>query len=96
MNEQSKSKRIHRDSDTGVGQGPRRVTRAKRVACQSKFANPNRSPADADPSFNPARGLIICMGWLRLFQTIVSDTIPSPGKSGRNPWSLRQDKARPA
>jgi hypothetical protein len=26
-----------------------------------------------NPSFHPARGLMICLGWLRLYQTILSD-----------------------
>jgi len=25
------------------------------------------------PSFHPARGLMICLGWLRLYQTILSE-----------------------
>jgi hypothetical protein len=96
MNEQSKSKRIGRDLSARVGHGFRTVTRAKRVASQRKCANPNTPLAGPDPCFNPARGLVICMGWLRLFQTIVSDRIPSASKFGRNPWLLRQHKSRPA
>jgi len=96
MNEQSKSKRIRCDLSTSAGHGFRTVTRAKRVVSQRKSANPNTPLAGPDPSFNPARGLVICMGWLRLFQTIVSDSIPSASKFGRNPWLLRQHKTRPA
>jgi hypothetical protein len=33
--------------------------------------------AAADSHLHPARGLMICLGWLRLFRAIVSDGIPS-------------------
>jgi hypothetical protein len=31
-----------------------------------------------EPRFDPARGLMICLGWLRLFRTIVSPSVKRP------------------
>src|SRR5947207_979404 len=46
--------------------------RARRQA-----AEPNRRSVAANLGFHPARGLMICLGWLRLFQAIVSDGVPA-------------------
>jgi hypothetical protein len=71
MNEQPKLKIVHKDSNTGTDSRVRTSARTSRTA-----------QAPTAP-FHPARGLMICIGWLRLYQTIISGAIPSSRRSGR-------------
>jgi hypothetical protein len=45
-----------------------------RLPAHSRQANSgNFCSSMANPGFHPVRGLMICLGWLRLYQTILSD-----------------------
>jgi hypothetical protein len=76
MNEQPKSKRLRGDSNVDASRRARTAIHTKRPASRRQSAEPNKSVA-ADRPFHPARGLMICMGWLRLFHAITSANIPS-------------------
>ncbi len=82
MNEQSKH--FRGDSITHGHGHSRTAARANKTSVRSrrKPVELNRPLAESDPRFHPARGLMICLGWLRLFRAIVSDGIPS----ARRPW----------
>jgi hypothetical protein len=73
VNEPSKPKHFRGDWNAFASPSARTETRAKRAASRRPSVEPNRPMATPDPPFHPARGLMICMGWLRLFQAIVPD-----------------------
>lgn len=77
MKEQPKFKQVRGISSADASRRARAVIPTKRPAPRQQRAEPNKPLARSDPRFHPARGLMICFGWLRLFQTIVSDGIPS-------------------
>ena len=77
MNEQPKLKQLCGTSSADARRRARIVNGAKRTASQRQSSEPIRPMAALGSAFHPARGLMICMGWLRLFQAIVSDGLPS-------------------
>jgi hypothetical protein len=76
MNEQPKSKHSRGNLNTNAGRRGRIGICAKRPAASRHMNEPSRSFALPDRRFRPARELMICLGWLRLFQAIVADGIP--------------------
>lgn len=82
MNLQLRAKHFRGDSNANASCRPRTVIPTKRPASRQQSAEPNRCSAAPDPRFYPACGLMIGLGWLRLFRAIVSDGIPS----GRSPF----------
>src|ERR1041384_244089 len=76
MNAQPKSKHLRGVLSTDASRCVRPVIRTKRPAPGRQSAEPNRPLAAPDRFFHPARGLMICLGWLRLLQAIVSGAIP--------------------
>jgi len=58
----------------------------RRGACVSKIAGRRKTIGIARQSFlQPARELMICLGWLRLFQTIVSPILAPSGDRKERP-----------
>lgn len=56
---------------TGMNEHPSRSKRSsvKRHRSPIELRNPKNSPK---PNLSPARQLLVCLGWLRLFQSIIS------------------------
>ena len=79
MNEQPKTKHFRGDSKPDGGGQLRTVVRGNKtsVRARRRSAEPNSPLAATGSRFHPARALLISLGWLRLFQAIVSDGIPS-------------------
>jgi hypothetical protein len=77
MNEQPKFKHIRGHSNAEANRRTQIVTRAKRAASRRQPAEMNVPLAAPAFPMHPARGLLICIGWLRLFRTIVSGDLPS-------------------
>jgi hypothetical protein len=42
-------------------------------ACSHHANSGSFSSSTTKPGFHPARGLMICLGWLRLYQTVLSN-----------------------
>ena len=80
MSDQSKSKNLHRVSTPKGSRRARRTIHVKRLASRLQSGGTNRRLAPPRPSLHPARGLLICFAWLRLFHAIVSDGVSAPGK----------------
>jgi phosphatidylserine decarboxylase len=76
MNEQLKYKRFRGELNGSARSDLQTVTRAKRAAVPRECGAPNRPIAPGNRRLHPARELMICLGWLRLFQAIVADGIP--------------------
>jgi hypothetical protein len=77
MNEQPKSKHFRGDPGGKAAPRGRTATSPTGKVSPRESAKPNRLLAEPDPRFHPARELLICIGWLRLFQEIVRGGIPS-------------------
>jgi len=76
MNAQLISKHVRNVSSAGTKRRSRNVIRTKRLASRKRFAGLNEPVTPPDPHFHPARSLMICLGWLQLFRTIVSGSRP--------------------
>ena len=83
MKEHLKSNYLRRASGADASPSVRTGIRTKRLAPRRRLGELNKPLATSAPSFHPARGLMICLGWLRLFQAIVPNGIPS----ARRPFS---------
>ncbi len=82
MKAQRKSKPVQHArgfSSAAVSRRTRSVIRTVRPAPRRQPAGLNNPLVAPDHRFRTARGLMICLGWLRLFQTIVAG-IPSARK----------------
>jgi alkyl hydroperoxide reductase subunit AhpC len=79
MNEQQKSKHLRGVSIVDASGRARAIIGTKRAGCRRQSTERNNPLAVSAPQFHPARGLMICLGWLRLFQAIVAGT-PSARK----------------
>ena len=76
MNEQPKLKQLCGTSSADARRCARTLNGAKRAASQRQSSEPTR-PMAPRAALHPARGLMICMAWLRLFRAVVSDGLPS-------------------
>jgi hypothetical protein len=87
MNEQRKSRRLRGVSTVDASRRPRTAIRTKRPAPRRHSAEPNWTLVALDPRFPYERGLMICLGWLRLFRTIASEGIPS----AKGPFTMKHN-----
>jgi hypothetical protein len=76
MNEQLKHKRFRGELNGNASRRFRSVTRGNCTAPLRLSPAPSRTQTLPIRHFHPARQLMICLGWLRLFQAIVADGIP--------------------
>jgi hypothetical protein len=76
MNEQLKYKRFRGGLIGSARNNLQTVTRAKCTAVPRELRGPHRPNTPANRRLHPARELMICLGWLRLFQAIVADGLP--------------------
>jgi hypothetical protein len=76
MNVQSKFKSVRYDSKADASRRAQTAARLKHTAHPRQPAEPNRPLTPPVRRFHPARELMICLGWLRLFQAIVADGVP--------------------
>jgi hypothetical protein len=76
MKAHPKSKSVQGHSKLEANRHTRTVSRAKNL----RHPEAPGSSTEVAPRFHPARGLLVCLGWLRLFQAIVSDGIQSTRK----------------
>jgi len=54
------------------------VTEKTRLPAHRECSREHRPSLPPRAGFGPARGLMICLGWLRLFQAIISETYIPP------------------
>jgi hypothetical protein len=48
--------------------------KSNKFPAHTRQANPGSlSSSMTNPGFHPARGLMVCLGWLRLYQTVLSN-----------------------
>ena len=72
MNDQRKTKHLHGDLSANAGRRARNAIWANRRAFRRQSAEPDKIFAVPYRCLHPARSLMIDLGWLRLFQVIVS------------------------
>ena len=77
MNEQLNTKHFRGGSSADADRRARTVNSARRAATPRQPAGPaGRFAPPPYRRFHPARELMICLGWLRLFQAIVAEGVP--------------------
>jgi len=81
MNEQRKSKRFRGETIADPKSHARTEVRLKRLTYQRRPAEPKGLEPGQEALLQPARGLLICIGWLRLFRAIVPNRVPALRKS---------------